>query len=140
MKVYSIITDVIEQQTDAEKLDDDVCKRLDEQLDKMLRNPKNTFGKRHYITPNSAIAAVGGLEYDGGINKIFYDLPKAVDTETMNKFLDDYWYSILIENYTLENLMEILPEDIQQNIGQWFQEYLWHVAQHEGIELYDKEE
>ena len=140
MKVYSIITDVIEQQTDAEKLDDDVCQRLDEQLDKMLRNPKNTFGKRHYINVRAAINAVGGLEYDSNIGGLFDDLPRSVDTESMDQYIADHGYNLLIDNYSLQDLMEILPERLQDDIMEWFKEYLWSVAYSEGITLYDKEE
>ena len=141
MKVYSIITDVIEQETDADRLDDDVCIELDNNIDKMLRDPKNCFGKRHYLSPNSAVIPTGGLEYDGYLDGLFHDIKsKAVDSETMDRYLDDEWYSILVRNYSLENMMEILPEKIQSDIGEWFKEYLFHVAHHEGIEVYDKEE
>ena len=140
MKVYSIITDVLEHEIDGNKLTDYDCIILDNKIDDELQNPKNTFGKRHYTNVNSAINAVGGLEYDDYTGGLFDDLPRSVDTESMDQYIADHGYNLLVDNYSLQDLMEILPERLQDDIMEWFKEYLWSVAYHEGITLYDKEE
>lgn len=145
MKVYSIITDVIEQEIDEkdwENKDDTEIQRLDQTVDEMMAMRENygKWGKRHYTNPRAAVNAVGGLEFDSELGGIFDNLPRSVDTESMDQYIADHGYNLLIDNYSLQDLMEILPERLQDDIMEWFKDYLWSIAYHEGITLYDKEE
>lgn len=72
---------------------------------------------------------------------MFEDLnTKTIDTDTLDQYIADYGYSLLINNYSLENFMEILPERLHDDIMEWFKEYLWAVSYNEGIRTYDREE
>ena len=84
-----------------------------------------------YCGSMSTTVTTGGL---------FDDLPRSVDTESMDQYIADHGYNLLVDNYSLQDLMEILPERLQDDIMEWFKEHLWSVAYHEGITLYDKEE